>query len=57
MDNINKSAQNCQWQDGSRERDAQCINQARGGRLETPPVDPPYVAPRPMPDGYGRIHK
>ena len=57
MDNINESTQNCQWQDGSRERDAQCINQARGGRLETPPVDPPYVAPRPMPDGYGRIHK
>ena len=33
MDNINESAQNCQWQDGSREGDAQCINQARGGRL------------------------
>ena len=31
--------------------------EARGSRLETPPVDPSYVTLRPMPDGYGGIHK
>ena len=39
------------------ENDSALDREARGSRLETPLVGPSYVTLRPMPDGYGGIHK